>query len=118
MRYVLMVLCTVLLWGIGQAPAAVGGQNGRQLAQQAPREPDATFKERSAKRRKYIACYESGKGECYEKFSESVRWCQDNWEKCFPLIPGIGAHAAAYGKQELEKCKAQLRIKCRREAGL
>jgi hypothetical protein len=117
-RYALIAVCALLLCGIGQGSRVAGEEDGASPAQLSPRGSDARFKERAAKRRKYIACYEAGKGECYKKYAESVKWCQENWEKCLPLMNGLGVHAGTYGKQVRDKCKARLQRRCREAAGL
>ena len=117
MRYALIMVSALLLCGIGQGSQVTGRESGRSLAQLRPPEKDAAFKERAAKRRKYIVCYEAGKGECYKEYTEAVKWCRENWDKCFPLLPGTSVQAGTYGKQVLDKCKARLKRRCMEEAG-
>lgn len=118
MRCALIITCLVLLCMACQGTPALGQQNGEQVAENRPDATDSRFRERAVRKRQYLACYEAQKRVCYDQYSQAVKWCQDNWEKCLPLISGTGLHAGTYGRQVLEECKAKLRKRCRQEAGM
>lgn len=118
MRYALMFTFVTLLCMAGQGSPVLGQQTGEKVAQGRRELTDSGFRRRAVQNRQYLACYEAQKKECYDRYSQAVKWCQENWEKCLPLISGTGLHAGTYGRQVLEECKAELRKRCRQEAGM
>jgi hypothetical protein len=75
------------------------------------------YRQEAARRMKFNKCMRESRGECYRKYEEAVRWCQDNWVQCFPLIKGAGISAGTYGSQVREKCSSELNARCKSEAG-
>lgn len=111
--FALALLCVALMGG---APAPcealdMGADRDR------PAGKAAEFQELAARRRQYRACYETGKWICYGKYAEAIKWCRDNWQQCLRHIDGVGIHSGAYGKQVLDECKSELRLRCSRETG-
>jgi hypothetical protein len=118
MRYAVIVMSVALLCMVGQGFPVLGRDDGKRLAQDGPGAAHPGFRERALQERRYLACYEAHKRKCYDEYCEAVKWCENNWEKCLPLINGTGLHVGTYGKQVLEECKAELRKRCRQDAGM
>lgn len=111
------VLLVVLLGLLGSVSSTVAEPMSNGKDQSQGKTDAERYHERAVQRMKFQKCYQLGRVNCFEKYREAVAWCRQNWSRCFPLIDGLGTHASTYGSQVVERCKQELRQKCRREAG-
>jgi len=96
-----------------------GSAGAEQAAPGQKREPEMSkpdqYRQQAVRRMKFNACVKIGKVQCYRKYQDAVEWCDKNWQQCYPLIEGIGVHAANYGEQVFRKCRSELEDRCRKE---
>jgi len=116
----LLIAAMVLVWslpGICSDPGAPGADDKSSSQPTVPGFMER-YRERALKRIRYLSCYEAGKGDCYREAEEAVTWCQNNWDRCYPLIEGASVTAGTYAVQVSRRCRDRLREKCHREAGM
>ncbi len=112
------VICIVCLLGIlGGAGNCGAGNDVNGINPPAKQSKAAQYRDRAKKRLEFNKCRRAGLPECYKQFQEAVDWCNKNWEQCFPLIQGAGAHASNFGGQIMKACKKKLEQSCREKSG-
>jgi hypothetical protein len=108
-----VTLITLLSVQPGCSQPAVTPEESTEEAQ----DLGTSYRQEAVRRMKFNRCMSEHRGECYRKYEEAVRWCQDNWDQCFPLIKSAGISAGTYAAQVREKCRSELNARCRSEAG-
>ncbi|MFH1116263.1 MAG: hypothetical protein V1792_20315 [Pseudomonadota bacterium] len=115
-RLVVCIVCLLsVLDGTGNGAA---GSDANGINPPVKQSQAAEYRDRARKRMEFNKCRRAGLPECYKQFQSAVDWCNENWEQCFPLIGGAGAHASNFGAQILKECKKKLEQKCREQSGL
>jgi hypothetical protein len=112
------MVCIWVLEGLCSDPGAQGPDDKSGSQPPAAQGFIERYHENALKRRRFLMCYEAGKGDCYKEAEDAVTWCQNNWDRCYPLIEGASGTAGSYGAQVSKKCKQKLREKCHKEAGM
>lgn len=108
----LLVIVVCLLAGFSGVGKCVAGNSEEGVSPPGHQSKADEYRDRAGKRMEFNKCYRDGLPECYRQFQDGVEWCHKNWNRCFPLIEGSGAHASNFGSQILRKCKDRLRQRC------
>ena len=117
MRYRPYMILAMALLTLLSVQSACSQQGVSPESSEEAQDLGASYRQEAVRRMKFNKCVSEHRGECYRKYEEAVRWCQDNWDQCFPLIKSAGISAGTYAAQIRDKCRSDLDARCRAEAG-